>query len=112
METIHAIPRGQEVWAKIQEEMNQRAHGAAANPTAIPMENHVTLHGNIPVQIPVGEHDSVPPSFLSPLIIEVGDQQDAIFSPRVASVYDAFGPSANEVGKKVRAIEEKLKVLV
>ncbi|XP_050890082.1 uncharacterized protein LOC127095439 [Lathyrus oleraceus] len=113
MDIIQAVARGKEIMAKIQKEMNQRAHAIAATPATIPVtiENLVPPKGNTPVQILIGAPDSVPPPFINPLIIEIDDQQDAFFSPRVASVYDTFGPSANKVEKKVRAIEEKLKAM-
>lgn len=96
METIQAVARGQEIMAKMQEEMNQRAHGATSIPNSNPsvVETHVLPHGNIPAHILMGAIDGVPPSVLNPLVIKVDDRQDAIFSPRVISMYDAFGPSA------------------
>lgn len=67
--------------------------------------------GNTPVQIHVEALDGVPPPVINPPVIEIDDQEDAFFSPKVASVYNDFGPPANEVEKKVRAIEEKLKAI-
>lgn len=65
------------------------------------MANLVPPQGNTPVKIPVGETGGVPPPVINPPGIETDDQQDAFFSPRATSVYDAFGPPANEVEKKV-----------
>ena len=62
METIQSVARGQEIMAKIQEEMNQRDHDATPIPNVNPpvVENHVPPQGNIPVHIPVGAPDGVP----------------------------------------------------
>lgn len=97
--------------AKMQIEMNQRTHAATPFPNANPLvvENPMPPHGNIPVHIPVGAPDSVPPVVLNPPIIKVEDQQNTFFSPKATSIYDAFGPPANEVEKKVKSIEDKLK---
>lgn len=85
--------------AKIQEEMNQRAHATSTTPTAITttMVNLVHPQGNTPVQILVWAPDGAPPPVFHPPIIKIYDQQDAFFSPIVASIYDAFGPPTNEV---------------
>lgn len=57
----------------------------------------------------MGASGGVPSVVLNPPIIEVDDQQDTFFSPRDASAYDAFGPRANDMEIKVKAIEEKLR---
>lgn len=109
METIQEVARGQEIMAKMQEEMNQRAH--AANPL-IPsvVETHAPPpQGNPPVH--VSAPGSVPSVNINPPIIEVYNQHDAFFNPMVASLYEAFGPTTNEVEKKVKAIKEKLKAM-
>lgn len=67
--------------------------------------------GNLAVQIPVMTPEGVPPPLVNHFFIEVDDQHDAFFRFRVGSVYDAFGPPAAEVEKKVCAIEEKLKAI-
>lgn len=67
--------------------------------------------GPTPVQIPVRAPDGGLPPVIQPQVIEIDDQQDSFFGPRAASVYDAFGPPADEVEKKVRAIRENLKAL-
>lgn len=59
----------------IQEEMNQRAHATTTPPTSIhTMENLVPPQGNIPVQIPIGAPDGVPPPVINPPVIEIDDQ--------------------------------------
>ncbi|XP_050897524.1 uncharacterized protein LOC127104382 [Lathyrus oleraceus] len=113
IETIQAVARGQEIMAKMQEEMNQRAY--ATNPISnthpLVVENPVPSHGNALVHIPVGAPGGVHPFILNPPVTEVDDQQDAFFSPKSTSMYDAFGSPTNEVEKKVKAIEEKLKAM-
>lgn len=59
----------------------------------------------------IGAPGGVPSVNLHPPVVEVGVQHDALFIPRAVSQYDAFGPATNEVEKKVRAIEEKLKAM-
>lgn len=116
MENIQAVARGQETMAKMLEEMNQHVHAAnpipTANPSLIPptIENPAVLpQSNPPVQI--GAPSSVPPVNLHPPVVKIDDQYNAFFSPWAASHYDAFGPATNEVEKKVRAIEDKLKAM-
>lgn len=75
------------------------------------MGKPVPTQGNNPIHIPVGALGGVTLVVLNPPIIEVDDQQDAFFSPRVSSAYEAFGPPANEVEKKVKAIKEKLRAM-
>lgn len=101
METIQVVALGQEIMAKMKEEINQRDKDANPIPTVNPPveENLVPPHGNILVQILVGAFEGGPPHVLNPPVIEIENQQDAFFSPRVASVYDAFGPTTNEVEK-------------
>lgn len=69
----------------------------------------------VPPQVDPPVHIATPgsghPSTLNPAVIEVDDHQDAFFIPRAASLYEAFGPTTNEVEKKVRAIEENLKAI-
>lgn len=60
---------------------------------------------NPPVHTPIGAPDGVPPATVNPSVIEIDDQQDAFFSPTVASMYEAFGPPTNEVEKKFKAIK-------
>lgn len=95
METIQAVARGQGIMAKMQEEMSQRAN--AVNPL-IPL---------------VVETPSPPPQVNPPIHIgvEIDDQHNDFFSPRAASQYDVFGPTTNEVEKKVKAIKHKLKAM-
>lgn len=56
MEKIHVVARGQEIMAKMQEDMNQQAHVTTLIPNANPpiMENPVPPQGNIPLYILVG----------------------------------------------------------
>lgn len=89
--------------------MQQRANNVAA--ISATMENPIPPKGNYPVQIPTITPSVIPPPIINPMTIEIGDQQDALFSPRVSFVYDAFGPPANKVEKKVWAIEEKLNAM-
>lgn len=89
--------------------MNQ--HANAVNPP-IPLVVKTTIsppHVDPPVHI--GAPGGVPLVNLHPPVVEIDDQHDAFFSPTAASQYNAFGPATNEVEKKVRAIEEKLKVM-
>lgn len=114
METIKSFTRGQEIMAKIQSEMNQRAHVAVTTiPTTIPtiVEDIMPPQGNTPVQITVGEPGGVSPPVIHPPVIKIDDQQDVFFSPRVTFIYEAFGLPANEVENKAQAIEEKLKAM-
>lgn len=113
METIQVVARGQEIMDKMQEEMNQHAH--TTNPTSaahpLVIDNHVPSQRNPPVYIPVGASSNVPQPILNTPIIEIDDQQDAFFSPKVAYMYESFGPPSNEVEKKIKAIEEKLRAM-
>lgn len=89
--------------------MNQHAH--AANP-------HIPHVVETPVPPPQGNHSvhigelgGVPPLTLNSPVIEINDQHNAFFSIRFASLYEAFGPTTNDIEKKVKAIEEKLKAM-
>lgn len=96
METIQEVDRGQEIMAKMQEEINQ--HANASNP---PPQGNPRVH--------IGAPGGVPHTTLNPPVIEIDDHQDAFFSPRAASIDEAFGPPTNEVEKKVKSIEEKVR---
>lgn len=98
METIQVVARGQEIMAKIEEDMKQRSI-VASNPDTI--ENPAPPQGNPHVQIPTTTPCIIPPPIINPLVIEIDDQHDAFFSPIVGSIYDTFGSPANEVEKKV-----------
>lgn len=114
IEIIQVLARGQEIMAKMQKAMNQYAYTANLILVAHPpiVENSVPPPpNNTPVHILVGAPGGVPPTILNPLVIEICDQQDAFFSPRAASMYEAFSPPANKVEKKVKAIEEKMRVM-
>lgn len=114
MEIIQVVARGQEIMAKMQEEMDQCAHTSNPILVAHPLvvENPVpSPPNNTLAHIPVGAPGSVPRAILNPSVIEIDDQQDAFFSPMAASMYEAFAPPANEVEKKVKAIEEKLRTM-
>ncbi|XP_050877338.1 uncharacterized protein LOC127081095 [Lathyrus oleraceus] len=109
METIQAIARGQEVMAKMQEEMNQRA-STTNPPTPLAVE--------IPTPVPqvdppinINAPGGVPNDNPRPHIFETDDQLDAFFNPKDASQDDAFGSVTNKVERKVKAIEEKLKAM-
>lgn len=94
---------------KMQEDMNQRA--SATNPPTPPaVETSTPLH-QVDPPINISASDDVSNGNPRSHVFEIDDQHDAFFSPRVASQYDAFGSVANEVGKKVKAIEEKLKAM-
>lgn len=93
--------------AKMQEDMNQ--HANAANPPIPPMVETPIPPSQVDPPIHIGAPDGVPHVNLHPPVVEIDDQHDAFFSPKVASQYDAFGLATNEVEKKVKAIEEKLK---
>lgn len=96
--------------AKMQEEMNQHAH--VTNPILVA---HPTVIENLVppplVHILVGPLGGVPPAVLNPFVIQIDDQQDNFFSPMVASMNEAFGSPANKAEKKVKVVEEKLKVM-
>lgn len=108
MDTIQVIARGQEVMAKMQEDMNRRAH--AMNPPIPPVVETPFPHQVGPL-IHIGAPGDVLPINLHPHVAEVDDEHDAFLSPRDASQYDAFDHVTNEVEKKVRAIGEKLKAM-
>lgn len=109
METIQVVARGQEVMARIQEETQQRANVVVATHAtlvaAATIDPLVPPQGNTTLQIHVSTPCVVPPPVFNPLVIEIDDQYDAFFSPRVGFIYNAFGPLISEVEKKVRAIE-------
>lgn len=114
MKTTQAVSRGQDIMARMQEKMNQRNHVVVTliHATNLPtIDNLVPPQGHAPVQIPVGAPNYVPPPVFPPPVIEIDDQKDSFFIPRVACVYDTFGPLANKVEKKVRPIEEKLRAI-
>lgn len=106
METIQVVARGQEVMARIQEEMQQRA-----NDVATTVDPFVPPQGNNAVQIHMMTPGRVSPPVVNPPVIEIDDQHDAFSIPRSGSVYDAFGQPTAEMEKKVCAIEEKLKAM-
>lgn len=108
METIHVVTRGQEILAKMQEEMNQR--DKVVNPLiSLVVETLIPSPPQVDPSVHIGALDSVPQVNLHPLVIEIDNQYYAFFRPRAASQYDIFGPVTNEVEKKVRDIDEKLK---
>ncbi|XP_050878416.1 uncharacterized protein LOC127082215 [Lathyrus oleraceus] len=114
METIQAMARGQEAIARSHEELrlaNQRATAAT---------NHVLPLGNPLVQIHVGSLEGTPPlggggpvnqNPIVPPGFEVDNHNDAFYNPREDSVYDAFRPTSDEIDRKFRVIEEKMKVM-
>lgn len=65
----------------------------------------------VDLPIHIGAPGGVPHVNLHPPVVEIDNQPDAFFSPRVAYQYDAFGPTTNEVEKKVNAIEDKLRAM-
>lgn len=75
MKTIQAVARGQEIMAKIQEKMNQRAHVVVATPNAnlATVENLVPPQRNLHVQIPTTTPYVIPPPVLNPLVIKIYD---------------------------------------
>lgn len=85
METIQAVARGQEVMAKMQEEMSQQAN--AANPLIPPVVENLIPPPPPQVDPPmqIGALGGVPHVNLYPPVVEIDDQHDAFFSPRVAS---------------------------
>lgn len=95
--------------AKIQEDMNQRTN--VANPLIPPVVETPTPPPQVDPPVHIGAPGNVPPVNLNPPVVKVDDQHDAFFIPRVASLYEAFVPTTNEVDKKVRSIEEKLKAM-
>ncbi|XP_050875576.1 uncharacterized protein LOC127079204 [Lathyrus oleraceus] len=109
METIQAVARGQEVMAKMQEEMNQRA--STTNPPTPPAVETPTPVPQVDPPININAPGGVPNDNPRPHVFEIDDQHDAFFSPRDASQDDAFGSATNEVERKVKAIEEKLKAM-
>ncbi|XP_050914741.1 uncharacterized protein LOC127129632 [Lathyrus oleraceus] len=109
METIQAVARGQEVMAKMQEEMNQRA--STTNPPTPLVVETPTLVPQVDPPININASGDVPNDNPRPHVFETDDQHDAFFSPRDASQDDAFGSTTNEVERKVKAIEEKLKAI-
>lgn len=95
--------------AKMQEDMNECAN--ATNPPIPPMVETSIPHPQVDSPIHIGVHSGIPHVNLHPLVVEIDDQHDAFFSSMVASQYDVFGPTTNDVENKVKAIEEKLKVM-
>lgn len=92
--------------AKLEEEMNQRAHAATPNSNPPVMEKSNPPQRKILIHIPVGAPGSVPPIVLNLLLIEVDDQQYASFSPRVAFIYDVFSPLDKEVEKRLKPLNK------
>lgn len=109
METIQAIARGQEIMAKRQEDMYQCAN--VANPPIPPMVETLIPPPQVDPLVHIGASSGVPPVNIHLAIVEIDDQHDAFFSPMASSQYDGFGPATNEVVRKVKAIEEKLKAM-
>ncbi|XP_050895943.1 uncharacterized protein LOC127102641 [Lathyrus oleraceus] len=109
METIQVVARGQEVMAKMQEEMNQRA--STTNPPTPPAVEIPTPVPQVDPPIYIIAPDGVPNDNPHPHIFETDDQLDAFFNSRDASQDDAFGSATNKVERKVKAIEEKLKAM-
>lgn len=71
MKIIQGVARGQEMMAKMQEEVNQHAH--ISNPPVV--ENTVPPpQGNPSLHIQIGAPDGVPPTTLNPPVIEIDDQ--------------------------------------
>lgn len=107
MEMIQEVSRGQEIMQNMQEDMNQHAN---AYNLSIPLVVETLIpHSHVDPPVHIGTPDDVLPVNIHPSVVEVDDQHDAFFSPRDAFQYDAFGPATNEVEKKVRTTEEKLK---
>ncbi|XP_050889260.1 uncharacterized protein LOC127094476 [Lathyrus oleraceus] len=109
METNQAVTRGQEIRAKMQEEMNQ--HASTTNPPTLPVVETPTPVPQFDTPINISAPDGVPNENPRPHVFEIDDQHDAFFSRRVTSQYDAFGSATNEVERMVKAIEEKLKAM-
>ncbi|XP_050875022.1 uncharacterized protein LOC127078624 [Lathyrus oleraceus] len=109
METIQAVARGQEVMAKMQEEMNQRA--STTNPPTPQTVENPTPVPQVDPPININAPGGVPNDNPRPHALETDDQLDAFFSPRDASQDDAFSSATNKVERKVKAIEEKLKAM-
>ncbi|XP_050893448.1 uncharacterized protein LOC127100353 [Lathyrus oleraceus] len=105
--TIQVVARGQEIMVKMQEDMNQ--HANVANPLILPVVETPSPPPQVDPLVNITAPGGVSHVNLSPHVVEIVNQHDAFFSPRAASQYDAFGPTTNEVEKKVKAIEEKLK---
>lgn len=118
METIQDVARGQKAIAKGQKELCQatlRDATAGNPPTLIP--------AGLAMQIPMGPPVGIPPSMggglvnqsimhtVNPPVLEVDDHNDAFFNPRDESVYDAFGPTSDDIERKFCAIEEKMKAM-
>lgn len=94
--------------AKIQEDMQQRSITVV---NSAMVENLMPPQGNPQVQIPTTTTCLIPTPVINHSLIKIDDQHNAFFIPKVSFIYDVFGPPANEVEKKVRAIEEKLKAM-
>ncbi|XP_050916256.1 uncharacterized protein LOC127131373 [Lathyrus oleraceus] len=109
METIQAVARGQEIMAKMQEEMNQRA--STTNPPTPRTVENPTPVPQVDPPININAPGGVPNDNPRPHALETDDQLDAFFIPRDASQDDAFGSATNKVERKVKAIEEKLKAM-
>ncbi|XP_050919221.1 uncharacterized protein LOC127136737 [Lathyrus oleraceus] len=109
METVQAFASGQEVREKMQEEMNQRA--STTNPPTPPAVETPNPVPQVDPLININTPSGVPNGNPRPHVFEIDDQYDAFFSPRAASQDGAFGSATNEVERKVKAIEEKLKAM-
>lgn len=109
MEMVQEVARGQEIMVKMQEDKNQRAN--TVNPPILPVvETSIPPH-QVDPPVHIDALGGVLHVNLHPHVVGIDYQHDAFFIPRAASQYDAFGPTTNEVEKKVKAIEEKLKAM-
>ena len=93
--------------AKMQEEMNQRV--STTNPPTPPAVETLTPVPQVDPSINISAPGGVPNGNPCPHVFEIDGSHDAFFSPMVASPNDTFGLATNEVERKVKAGEEKLK---
>lgn len=71
IKTIQAVPRGQDIMVKIQENMNQ--HANAANPSIPPVVETLIPHPQVDPPIHTGTPDGVPHVNLHPHVVEIDD---------------------------------------
>lgn len=103
MDTLHVMVIGQEE----QQQANLRAFVANIH-VCILVVNQPPLEGglmnqnvSLTLNIPVDEEEQ----------LEVDDQNDLFFMPKVDATPDAFGPPVAEMEKKFHILEEKVKVI-
>ncbi|XP_050918798.1 uncharacterized protein LOC127136258 [Lathyrus oleraceus] len=114
IEALHDLARGQE-------EMRQaNLRVAAANPTVVIIPvNPLGGAGTPIVAQPPPEKGPVYQNRAQPFNIpvngrvqpEIDDHQDAFFTTKADSVYDAFGPSPADLERKFRMVEERFKAM-